>query len=150
MISPGIPRQWEGNHRRPLVLYVGLHYQTGLKPRCINSSLRHCGTTAPLHARLHNTLTCCTTLCLCLAAACNGPFTVGNGTFPCDTISSGQSCTGSCNNGYMGDVSSTCTNGVYTVSGTCEPGKALSCVQLPRSWNQGAPNIRLCPCSALH
>lgn len=59
-----------------------------------------------------------------VAAACTGPFTVANGTFPCNTIESALSCDGTCDNGYSGAPVASCAYGVYTVSGNCEPGKA--------------------------
>jgi hypothetical protein len=62
------------------------------------------------------TLTCC-------AASCTGPVTVTNGN--CATTLSGQTCTGSCNSGFSGSPVATCTNGVYTVSGSCQPGKTM-------------------------
>ena len=64
------------------------------------------------------TLTCC-------AASCTGPVTVTNGNFSCTTTLSGQTCAGSCNSGFSGSPVATCTNGVYNVSGSCQPGKTM-------------------------
>jgi hypothetical protein len=62
------------------------------------------------------------------AASCFAPFLVANGSFPFDTIASGSTCFGTCQDGYSGDISAACTNGVYTLTGTCEPGTALGYV----------------------
>jgi hypothetical protein len=39
---------------------------------------------------------------------------------------SGLTCAGACNSGYSGTPVALCTNGVYTVSGSCQPGKGIS------------------------
>lgn len=46
----------------------------------------------------------------------------------CDVTSSGESCLGSCDKGHSGDIAAVCAYGVYTVSGTCEPGTTMLCV----------------------
>jgi hypothetical protein len=63
-----------------------------------------------------------------VTASCSGPVTVSNGNFSCGTTLSGQTCTGSCNSGYSGTPLASCTNGVYTVSGSCQPGEEMLCV----------------------
>ena len=56
---------------------------------------------------------------------------MGNGTFMCGVTSSGKSCLGSCDNGYSGNIAAVCAYGVYTVSGTCEPGTTSLCDGAP-------------------
>ena len=66
----------------------------------------------------------------CVAASCSGPVTVTNGNFSCGTTLSGLTCAGACNSGYSGAPVATCTNGVYTVSGSCQPGEEARVLSL--------------------
>ena len=86
-------------------------------------------------------LNCCCAMPLfvcCATASCSGTVTVGNGTFTCGTTLSGQTCQGACNTGYSGSPVATCTNGVYTVSGTCTPGEL---------WDGVAGTCSCCSCT---
>jgi hypothetical protein len=65
----------------------------------------------------------CASRCLRVADPCTTPATISNGIFPCSSTPSGQACNGTCNTGYSGTPRAACTTGVYTVTGSCQPGE---------------------------
>lgn len=94
--------------------------------RCVKSDWSrlagHVGQLSP-SAGPSRTVLCC--LLLHTAVVPGGSVTIANGSFTCPKIASGQACVGKCDTDYSGAPLATCTNGLYDVTGSCEPGEAL-------------------------